>query len=156
MHDHLVHLSIEVTLSFKEIYAQTLTAGWTGQVFSADARIRYEQTLQRSASREKELRTHHWELSADTAVKPGKGWALSGRVSYTGDVKTLYSLLQGYCTLNARIAKSFQQVTVFLEGRDLLDQPVKREFTSADESEVWAEIEYLNRRIILAGVTWSF
>ncbi len=58
--------------------------------------------------------------------------------------------------MNGRIAKSFQQVTVFLEGRDLLDQPVKREFTSADESEVWAEIEYLNRRIILAGVTWSF
>lgn len=142
--------------AYKEVFSQVLTAGWTGPVFSADARVNYAQTKQLSATREHELRTHHWELSANAVLKPGKGWTFSARGSYIGDVQTLYSLLQGYCTLNARIEKAFKKVTVFVEGRDLLDQPVGREFISQDRTEHWVESEYLNRRVFLAGFTWDF
>lgn len=145
-----------VNTAFKEIYEQTLTAGWAGQVFSANGRVSYKQTLQRSASEDRELRSHHWEMSGEASVKPGKNWTFSTRVSYTGDVQTLYSLLDGYCSLNARIGKAFKQVTVFVEGRDLLDEPVRREFTSEDASEIWAELEYTNRKLYLIGMTWSF
>lgn len=145
-----------VNTAFKRIFTQALTVSWSGQVFSANGRVQYDKTRQRAASLERELRTHHWELSGEAAVKPGKGWAFSTRAAYKGDVETLYSLLEGYCTLDARIEKSFKQVTVFLEGRDLLDEPMKREFTSADGTDVWAEVDYMNRKLFLAGFTWSF
>ena len=142
--------------AFGENFSEVVTAGWNGGLFSANARVSYSQKIQQSATRDREVRSHHWEASADGTYRPGKGWVISARGAYVGDVKTLYSLLQGYCSLNARIEKTFNRFTLFTEGRDLLDQPVEKEFASADLSESWSEIEYLNRRVYLIGFTWSF
>ena len=142
--------------AYGKTFSQVVTAGWSGSIFSANARLSYSQKLQQSAMRDREVRTHHWEFSADASCRPGKGWSLSARGAYVGDVQTLYSLLEGYCSLSARVEKAFKKVTVFIEGRDLLDQPVEKEFTSADLSERWSETEYLNRRVFLTGFTWSF
>ena len=142
--------------AFGETFSQVITAGWAGKVFSANSRINYVQKLQQSATNDREVRTHHWEFSADASCRPGNGWLFSARGAYVGDVQTLYTLLQGYCSLNASIEKAFKKVTVFVEGRDLLDQPVEKSFSSADLSEVWSQTEYLNRRVFLAGFTWAF
>ena len=71
-------------------------------------------------------------------------------------MKTFYSLLGVYYTLNARIEKQFKSVTLSLEGRDLLDTPVRSEFYSADGKNAWATEVHQHRRIFLLGFAWNF
>lgn len=142
--------------AYGESFTQSLSVGWNGKVLTGLLKTSYRQALQLSGKDDRESRSHHWELSGELACTPGKGWTLATKGYYCGDVQTLYSLLKGYCTLNARIEKAFRPITVFVEGRDLLDQPVTMSYYSSDGTDNWTEESNLNRRLILLGVNWRF
>lgn len=142
--------------AYGESFTQSLSVGWNGKVLTGLLKTSYRQTLQLSGKDDRESRSHHWELSGELACTPGRGWTLATKGYYCGDVQTLYSLLKGYCTLNARIEKAFRPITVFVEGRDLLDQPVTMSYYSSDGTDNWTEESNLNRRLILLGVNWRF
>ena len=61
-----------------------------------------------------------------------------------------------YCKLNAHIQKDFKHVTLYLEGRDLLDQPMETSFLSEELQEFWVEEVRSNRRIFILGAKWNF
>ena len=142
--------------AYGETFTQSLSVAWNGKVLTGLLKSSYRQTLQLSGKDDRESRSHHWELSGEASCMPGNGWTLAAKGFYCGDVQTLYSLLKGYCTLNARIEKAFRPITVFVEGRDLLDQPVKMSYYSTDGTESWTEESNLNRRLFLLGVNWRF
>ena len=57
--------------------------------------------------------------------------------------------------LNARLQKRFQNITVYLEGRDLLDNIRETIYESADGTERWAESARNNRRLVVLGLKWN-
>ena len=58
--------------------------------------------------------------------------------------------------LDARIQKKFKKVTLFLDGKDLLDSPRESTYTSSNGKESWVDYYRYNRRLILLGIQWNF
>ena len=52
--------------------------------------------------------------------------------------------------------KKIGKVTLSLSGRDLLDNETEKSYLSADQTEMWAEVTRLNRRVVILGVNWNF
>ena len=52
--------------------------------------------------------------------------------------------------------KDFKNVTLYLEGRDLLDQPTETKFESEELQEYWTEVVRRNRSMVILGVKWKF
>ena len=68
---------------------------------------------------------------------------------------TFFTVFKSYCTLNARIQKRFGKVNVFIQGRDLLDNTLEREYTSSDFNETWVESIRNNRRLLMLGMNYG-
>ena len=139
-----------------EIFTQEGAVGWNGSMFSTNLAVLYRQTKRDALIQGKSNKSHYTELSLDTSFRPGLGWSFSANGFYRGEVQTFYSLLGVYYTLNARIEKQFKSITVSLEGRDLLDAPVKAEFYSSDGNDAWVTEARQHRRIFLLGFYWIF
>ena len=138
------------------IYSPSLKAGWRGQVLTANLGVDYNYTVRTWRDNEKVKISTDWRLTADVAARLQKGWTLSADVKYQSAVSTFFALFKQYCVLNARVQKDFPRFSVFLQGRDLLDQPVESEYISEDQTEYWTESTLYNRRIVLLGFSWKF
>ena len=86
----------------------------------------------------------------------GKGWSLDINGRYRSKQATFYSSTKAQGELNARIIKDFKNVTLYLEGRDLLDQPTETKFESEELQEYWIEVVRRNRSMVILGVKWKF
>ena len=75
---------------------------------------------------------------------------------YQSKVATFFTIFKEYCELNANIQKEFKHFTLYLEGRDLLDQPAETSFESEELQEFWVEEVRSNRRIFVLGARWKF
>lgn len=75
--------------------------------------------------------------------------------NYRSDRATFFTVFKSYCTLNARIQKRFGKVNVFIQGRDLLDNTLEREYTSSDSNETWVESIRNNRRLLMLGMNYG-
>ncbi len=139
-----------------EVFTQEGVVGWNGSMFSSNLTVLYRQTKRDALIQGNSNKTHYTEIALDASFRPGLGWNFSANGFYRGEVKTFYSLLGVYYTLNARIEKQFKSVTLSLEGRDLLDTPVRSEFYSADGKNAWATEVHQHRRIFLLGFAWNF
>ena len=51
--------------------------------------------------------------------------------------------------------KRFGKVNVFIQGRDLLDNTLEREYTSLDFNETWVESIRNNRRLLMLGMNYG-
>jgi hypothetical protein len=71
-------------------------------------------------------------------------------------VATFFTTFNENCELNAHVQKSFKRFTLYLDGRDLLDQPRETSFYSEEQKEFWVEEVRSNRRLVVLGFKWSF
>lgn len=130
--------------------------GWRGKVLTANLGVESNHTTRTLRETGEVKQSDDWRLTADAVAHLGHGWILSGDMRYQSKVSTFFSIFKEYCVLNARIQKDFKKVSLFLEGRDLLDKPMETEFISADETEIWSESTLHNRRLIRLGGSWRF
>lgn len=138
------------------IVGSVVRLGWRGTVLTANMGVESNHTTRVLRETGESKDSDDWRVTADAAAHLRHGWTLSGNVLYQSKVSTFFSVFKEHCFLNARIQKDFRKVSLYLEGRDLLDQPVEAEFISADEREVWFESTLHNRRLILLGANWKF
>ena len=97
-----------------------------------------------------------WRLTADVGVDLGKGWSISSNVKYQSEVATFFSKFDEYWALNARVQKKFKKVTLFFDGRDLLDSTRQTTVESADGNELWVDVARAHLRLLILGIQWKF
>ena len=132
------------------------SVGWRGQVLTANLGMDFNRSYQALKEKEELKKSNAWSLSADVALKLGKGWRISADARYQSAVTRFFSIFDDYCIVNARVQKNIKNVTLFLEGRHLADKTMTNRIESAEENHIWTELNLLNRRLILLGCRWSF
>ena len=134
----------------------TQKLGWRGKVIVANAGITYNQSRRTAKDSDKVKNSFDWKLNGDVTAFLGKGWSVGVDAKYQSKVATFFTLFKQYCELNARIQKDFKKFTLYLQGRDLLDQPRETSFESEELQEFWVEEVRSNRRIFVLGAKWKF
>ena len=134
----------------------TQKLGWRGKVIVANAGITYNQSRRRAMDSDKVKNSFDWRLNADVTAFLGKGWSVGADARYQSKVATFFTIFKEYCELNVRIQKDFKKFTLYLQGRDLLDQPRQTSFESEELQEFWIEEVRSNRRIFVLGAKWKF
>jgi hypothetical protein len=130
--------------------------GWHGEIITANAGISYNQSRRKAKSDGAIKDSYFWLLTGDIAANLGKGWSVGVDAHYQSKVATFFTIFKEYCELNVHVKKDFKRLTVFLEGRDLLDQARETSFESEETQEFWVEEVRGNRRLIILGAKWSF
>lgn len=142
--------------AYGNTFAGGIDLGWQGSVLVSGLQVSYEQKRQWALLADKTSDSHLWNLAARVGLQPVRGWSASVSGRYRGDVKTFYSILEKYCTVDGRVEKSFAKWTVFAEGLDLLDHPLVETYLSPDGRQTWSETRRLNRRRFQLGFNWRF
>lgn len=130
--------------------------GWRGKIITANIELKYNQNQRKSKTSDAVKKSFDWRLNADIMANMGKGWSMGVNAAYQSKVATFFTIFKEYCVLNAKVQKEFKNFTLYLEGRDLLDQPMETSFESEELQELWVEEVRSNRRIIVLGVNWKF
>lgn len=130
--------------------------GWKGDVIKANVEVTYNKSRRTAKSDGAIKNTFDWRLKADVSANLGNGWSIGADARYQSKVATFFTLFDQYCVLNAHVKKEFDRLTLYLEGRDLLDQPMVTSFESEDSKEYWVEEVRGNRRVIVLGAKWKF
>ena len=130
--------------------------GWQGRIITANLGLTYNQTRRKAKTSDTVKKAFDWRLNADVLANLGKGWSIGADAKYQSSVTTFFTIFKGYCELNAGVQKEFKHITLYLQGRDLLDQPMETSFESEDLQEFWVEEVRSNRRIIVLGAKWKF
>jgi len=129
--------------------------GWDGNLLAAHIGAQYNQIRRWPTAGGPVKDSNNWRIWADARVRFGKGWSLGADVTYQSKVNTIYSSVNDYWKLNARLEKNFKKWTLYLEGRDLLDKNVELQFRSADGLSGWIENTRKAWRLILLGIRWN-
>lgn len=130
--------------------------GWHGKVITADVSVSYNKSRRIAKSDGAIKNSYFWLLKGDISANLGKGWSVGAFAHYQSKMATFFTLFKEYCELNIRVKKDFKRFTVFLEGRDLLDQERVTTFESQETKECWIEEVRGNKRIIVLGANWKF
>ena len=85
-----------------------------------------------------------------------RGWSVSSDISYQSKITRAYYSYDKYYSLNSRVEKKFKRHTIYLEGRDLLEQRITSSYNSEDGMSGWMETAYNNRRFFLIGYIFNF
>lgn len=101
-------------------------------------------------------RTFNVEIMANASYAFNKGWSVSARGGYATMKESAYNAKDAYVQTDARITKSFENVDLYLEGRDLTDR-IQKEYTW-NESLDYCKITYsaLFRRAVVLGLKYRF
>ena len=134
----------------------TQKLGWRGNIITANVELKYNQNLRKAKTSDTEKKSFDWRLSGDISANLGKGWSIGAKAKYQSKVATFFTIFKEYCELSANIQKEFKHITLYLEGKDLLDQPKETSFYSEELKEFWVEEVRSNRRIIVLGAKWKF
>ena len=134
----------------------TQNLGWNGKIISAHTGITYNQTQRTAKNSDTVKKSFDWRLNTDISANLGKGWRIGAEAKYQSKVATFFTIFKQYCVLNAHIQKEFKKFTLYLEGRDLLDQTMQTSFESEELQQYWVEEVRGNRRIFIIGAKWSF
>lgn len=130
--------------------------GWNGNVFKANVGADVNRVHRLWKEREEIVTDYDWRLKADATLAFGKGWSLGADFNYTSRIRTLFSRISPYYKVNAWIQKDFKKFTIYLQGRDLVDNIVKTEHYSVDRTASWKETVRNNNRLIVLGLLWTF
>lgn len=134
----------------------TQKLGWRGKVIVANAGITYNQSRRTAKDGDKVKNSFDWKLTSDVTAFLGKGWSVGADAKYQSKVATFFTIFKQYCEFNVRIQKDFKTFTLYLQGRDLLDQTRETSFESEELHEFWVEQVRSNRRIFVLGAKWKF
>ena len=134
----------------------TQKLGWRGKVIVANAGITYNQSRRTAMDSGKVKDSFDWRLNTDVTAFLGKGWSIGADARYQSKVATFFTIFKQYCELNVRIQKDFKKFTLYLQGKDLLDQTRETSFESEELQEFWVEQVRSNRRIYVLGAKWKF
>jgi hypothetical protein len=134
----------------------TQKLGWRGKVIVANVGITYNQSRRTAKDSDKVKNSFDWKLTSDVTAFLGKGWSVGADAKYQSKVATFFTIFKQYCELNVRIQKDFKKFTLYLQGRDLLDQTRETSFESEELQEFWVEQVRSNRRIFVLGAKWKF
>ena len=134
----------------------TQKLGWRGKVIVANVGITYNQSRRTAKDSDKVKNSFDWKLTSDITAFLGKGWSVGADAKYQSKVATFFTIFKQYCELNVRIQKDFKTFTLYLQGRDLLDQTRETSFESEELQEFWVEQVRSNRRIFVLGAKWKF
>ncbi len=130
--------------------------GWHGEIITADIGVSYNQSRRIAKSDGAIKDSYFWLLMGDISANLGKGWSIGADAHYQSKVATFFTIFKEYCELNVHVKKDFKRFSIFLEGRDLLDQERETTFESEETREFWVEEIRANRRIFVIGGTWRF
>ncbi len=99
---------------------------------------------------------HYWTAKASGGFIFKRGWSISSDISYQSKITRAYYSYDKYYSLNSRVEKKFKRHTIYLEGRDLLEQRITSSYNSEDGMSGWVETAYNNRRFFLIGYIFNF
>jgi len=129
---------------------------WKGQTLKADVGVNYNGTVRKARESGVVKQTSDWRLWADVTLNLPKGWSIRADANYRSKVATFFTIFSKYCALNAKIQKNYKRVSIYLQGRDLLDNQVITQYQSEDGLNGWIELTRNNRRMVVLGVLWNF
>ena len=129
---------------------------WDGDIFMAGLGAEYNRSWRKRQESDKVSKSDDWNFHANAGVNMGKGWRADANVQYQSAVTSFFALFSDYCLLNAKVSKSFKNLTIYLEGRHLADKPENVRVESEDGNHINVEMSYLNRRVIILGCKWRF
>ena len=130
--------------------------GWQGKIITANAGFTYKQTQRTARNGGAVKPSFDWRLDTEIFANLGKGWRVGIDTKYRSKVATFFTTSNENCELNAHVQKSFKRFTLYLDGRNLLDQPRETSFYSEEQKEFWVEEVRSNRRLVVMGFKWSF
>lgn len=130
--------------------------GWEGKWLKAGIGVEYNQSRRTAKSNGAVKDASDWRLTGDADADLGKGWSAGVRVKYQSRVATFFTRFNEYWELNTHIQKQFKNITLYFDGRDLLDYARKTIQESADQKEYWVDVVRNNRRLFLVGIQWAF
>lgn len=130
--------------------------GWHGEIIAANLGVSYNQSRRKAKTDGAIKDSYYWTLMGDISANLGKGWSLGADAHYQSNVATFFTLFKEYCQLNVHVRKDFNRFSLYLEGRDLLDQERETTFESAETQEFWVEEVRANLRLFVIGASWRF
>lgn len=130
--------------------------GWHGEIIAANLGVSYNQSRRKAKADGAIKDSYYWTLMGDISANLGKGWSVGADAHYRSNVATFFTLFKEYCQLNVHVRKDFKRFSLYLEGRDLLDQERETTFESAETQEFWVEEVRANLRLFVFGASWRF
>jgi len=130
--------------------------GWHGEIIAANLGVSYNQSRRKAKADGATKDSYYWTLMGDISANLGKGWSVGADAHYQSNVATFFTLFKEYCQLNVHVRKNFNRFSLYLEGRDLLDQERETTFESAETQEFWVEEVRANLRLFVIGASWRF
>lgn len=130
--------------------------GWHGEIIAANLGVSYNQSRRKAKTDGAIKDSYYWTLMGDISANLGKGWSIGADAHYRSNVATFFTLFKEYCQLNVHVRKDFKRFSLYLEGRDLLDQERETTFESAETQEFWVEEVRANLRLFVIGASWRF
>ena len=130
--------------------------GWEGKWIQGGVGVEYNFSRRTAKSDGTLKKSDDWALTGDINANLGKDWRMGADVRYQSSVATFFTSFNEYWKLNVHVQKAFKNVTVFFDGKDLLDTTRETIYHSADETEAWVDLVRDNRRLFLLGVRWNF
>lgn len=98
-----------------------------------------------------------YKVDGDVSYDLPAAFHILGKFRYQSKIIRSYTSITEYIGCDLRISRTFwKKFDVFLEGRDLFDNPIVTETFSADETEGRSETWNYNRRLFVLGVKYSF
>ena len=130
--------------------------GWEGKWLKAGVGVEYNQSRRTAKEGGAVKDASDWRLTADADAYLGKGWTVGADTKYKSSVATFFTRFDELWELDAHIQKKFKKITLYFDGRDLLDNARRTTFESADGEECWMDVARGNRRMFLLGIRWNF
>ena len=129
---------------------------WEGDWLKAGTGVEFNWA-RRVAKSDGTLKTaSDWRFTADALASLGKGWTVSTDVRYRSKWSTFFTITDENWDFGVRVTKAFKDLTLYFDGRDLLDHSRSTSFESTDGKEFWVDVVRDNLRLFVIGIKWNF
>ena len=130
--------------------------GWEGEWFKAGAGLVYNHTNRTAKSGGTVKKAADWRITADFEARLGKGWTVGADTKCKSKSSTFFTSSDEYWETGVHVKKAFKDITLYFDGRDLLDHARRTTFESTDGRQFWVDVSRENLRLFLLGIKWSF
>lgn len=103
-----------------------------------------------------ETRSSDWGVNGAATLSLKGGWIFNARARYQSKVIRTYSSMTEYVGCDVRITKDFRRFSVYAEGKDLFDRPIRVSTLSEDMRYILLEEHQYHRRIFSVGASFRF
>lgn len=103
-----------------------------------------------------DTRSSDWGVNGNASLKIKGGWMFNIKGRYQSKIIRTYSSITEYVGCDVRVSKDFKRFSVYLEGKDLFDQPIMITTYSEDKTYARFEEHFYNRRLFAIGAAFKF